>query len=425
MKSKVPSWFRSRGYLHFDLPIGLSKATKIVSDPQAVARHAFYPLIAYEIESEKLKRDKKSGRLSLVKKRRPIAYAAHLDSHIFSYYATNLGKAYEDAIQAAGIDRSILAFRPLGLSNIHFAAEAFQEIRSRGSCAVVALDITGFFDNLDHRLLKRAWSRVLGRDPLPDDHYALYRAITRFSIVDRSRLYREFDISEHNPKASGRRICLPEEFRTRVRLGGLIETNAKQIGIPQGTPVSALLSNIYMFDFDCEIAELVEQCGGRYLRYCDDMLVIVPTSEYRHIAGDVRARIKQLGLDINPDKTEISIFTQRGGVQRCDRPLQYLGFTYDGKQALIRSAALARYSQRMKAGIKLARATAKSNNKLRSTHGRTTKELFRRKLYERYSHLGKRNFVKYGLRAADILGSPGIRKQLKPLWKRLIAEIKA
>jgi retron-type reverse transcriptase len=55
------------------------------------------------------------------------------------------------------------------------------------------------------------------------------------------------------------------------------------MGIPQGSPISALLSNIYMFSFDKHMKNYVDSIGGKYFRYCDDMLLIVP-SEYRDTA---------------------------------------------------------------------------------------------------------------------------------------------
>jgi hypothetical protein len=45
--------------------------------------------------------------------------------------------------------------------------------------------------------------------------------------------------------------------------------------------------------------------------------------------------------------------------------------------------------------------------------------MFLKKLYKQYSYLGRRNFISYGYRAARIMDSPSINKQLKPHWNRL------
>ena len=84
-----------------------------------------------------------------------------------------LGQQYEDELKNRGIESCVLAFRALSKSNIDFAAQAFNEIRIRGDCAAVALDVTGFFDNLDHKVLKNSWSALLGPEKLPSDHYAV------------------------------------------------------------------------------------------------------------------------------------------------------------------------------------------------------------------------------------------------------------
>jgi RNA-directed DNA polymerase len=417
-------WYKSRHYLHFDPPVGRKRAERIATNPALVSTHAFYPMIAYHVETVKIYRDSTSGKIAEKSKRRPIAYAAHLDSQIYSYYAWKLSVRYEQVLIDKGIDKNVLAFRPLGKSNIQFAANAFHKVREMGNCGVVALDVTKFFDNLDHEILKKTWASLLGESRLPADHFAVFKSLTSFSHVDKEHLYQALNISTNNPKKDGRvRACDADIFRSVIRKGGMIDTNPNKYGIPQGSPISALLSNIYMINFDCAARKLADDVGGSYLRYCDDMLFIVPPAEKDKIEGNVKKLIKELQLDINEKKTEIREFRVRKGIQQSDKPLQYLGFTFDGQRVLIRSAALARYSEKMKRGVRFAKATRRKRNKLRVLRGEPPKALFRREIYQRYSHLGKRNFIRYGMNAADIMKSDAIKKQLKPLWNRLIQEI--
>ena len=49
--------------------------------------------------------------------------------------------------------------------------------------------------------------------------------------------------------------------------------DGKRYGIPQGSPMSAILSNIYMLDFDKYCCELANNFGGIYRRYCDDKFI--------------------------------------------------------------------------------------------------------------------------------------------------------
>lgn len=421
----VETWFKRRGYLHFDEPISLERAKRILANPLNIEQHAFHPLIGYQITSFKVRRDPKTGKLARKPKIRDIAYPSHLDSHIYSYYSALITETYERILHSKGLSEAVLAFRPLGKSNIDFAHQAFKTIRHLGNCTAICLDVSGFFNNIDHAELKNRWSELLGEDRLPSDHFAVFRSITKYSKTDRDTLYKQFGISSSKPKSHGRRICTPVEFRRRVRDGKLIKKNEEDYGISQGTPISATLSNVYMLDFDVKLNNLVKIAGGEYFRYCDDILILSPSAAHEILLNAAREEISKLKLEINENKTEIREFTLREGFQRCNKPLQYLGFTFDGSKILLRSAALAKFSQKMKSGVRLAVATAKARAAERLSHGRPVKPLFKRKLYDRYSHLGTRNFVRYGLRAAKEMKSNEIREQLKPMWGRLQDEINA
>jgi len=268
MRTKKHPWFKSRGYLHFDSPVSFKTAQKLVNSPKRVSAHPFYPLIHYSIKSFKVKLNA-AGEIEQKWKTRDIKYAAHLDSHIYAYYSWLLGKHYEEEVQRRGLHENVLAFRSLGKNNIDFANDVFEIIKRKGRCSAVGLDITGFFDNLDHKVLKEVWARFLKLKTLPDDHFAVYKSLTKYAYVDRIRLFKTLGISFNNPKHNRQRACTAAEFREKVRNGALIHRNQNDFGIPQGSPVSALLSNIYMLDFDSKMKIALESQGGHYFRYCD------------------------------------------------------------------------------------------------------------------------------------------------------------
>lgn len=423
MSSTLPKWYRSRGYLHFDLPVGYKKAVTVVSNPDIVSKHAFYPLINYTVESKKINKDKDTNKLSITLKERPIAYSSHMDSHIYAYYAKILSKKYEQKIKEAGLDNSIIAFRGLGKSNIDFAYNAFEKIKGMGECSAVALDFSKFFDTLDHQFLKESWANLLDLTSLPPDHFNVFKSITKFSTVNKLDLYEKFTISPNNPKNGRERICTAKEFRDIVRKENLIVPNKASYGVPQGSPISALLSNIYMYNFDVEMKAYVTRCGGEYYRYCDDMLFIVPTEFRDKVAGIAQQKVRELKLSINPKKTELRTFKYENGLLKADQMLQYLGFMFDGENIYIRSSSLARYSEKMKRGVSLAKKTMKKYNAIRANKGLPKEALYKRKLYSRYTHFGGRNFITYGLRAANEMNSKTIKHQLKPLWRRFNEEI--
>jgi RNA-directed DNA polymerase len=422
MTIKKHAWFKKRGYLHFDAPVGFKTAQRLTNSPVRVAKHAFLPLINYDISNFKVYVDD-DGTVQKEPKSRPISYASHIDSHIYAYYAWQLSKLYEKNIQSHSLNDNVLAFRSLGKSNIQFANQAFEDIKSRKNCSVVALDVKGFFDNLDHKILKDSWGHLIEKYNLPADHFNVYKSLTKYSKVNKSLLYKEFNIPISNPKNGRFKICDIKEFRDVVRKKNYIVRNDAGKGIPQGSPISALLSNIYMFAFDIAAKAKMSEQGGSYYRYCDDILFITQREFRDDIESFAQDEIKKLILEIQPSKTEKRDFWISKGQQVCDKPLQYLGFTFDGQRKLLRSAALARFSNRMKSGVRLAKKTRVKKNRIKVDKGLPRTGLYKRKLLQQYSHLGGRNFIRYGHRAADIMESNAIRKQLKPLWNRLQDEI--
>jgi len=416
----APAWYRPRRYLHFDEPLSIAKATALATDPSAVTAHAFWPLIRFHVHTAKIKQDKVSGKIDWHHKDREISYAAHSDSLIFGFYASVLADAYEKKLLQLGLGDCVLAFRPLGKCNIDFAKCAFDEIANRGNCVALALDVTKFFDTIDHAQLKQRWASLLSSPNLPSDHYSVYKAVTKFSFVDRDEAFSALGVSVHTPRSGGRhRLCSPAEYRQKIRGAGLVKVNPNRFGIPQGTAISALLSNVYMLDFDMVANQFAANAGGRYMRYCDDILLILPSSRAKEAESFCETEIQKLKLAINPKKTDTCYFTLAAGSQVCSRPLQYLGFLFDGRQILIRSAAFAKFSNRMKRGVSLAKQTMRSKNKAKQAKGATEQGLYLRKVLSRYSHLGQRNFVRYGYKAAALLKSNAIRRQLRPLWGRL------
>jgi hypothetical protein len=315
----------------------------------------------------------------------------------------------------------VTAFRPdSGKCNIHFAKEAFDWIRDNGECTALAFDIKSFFDTLDHRVLKRQWAAALGRAQLPDDHYAVFKSLTRFSWVMREDAFSALAISKHNPRAGHRRrLCSPDEFRRKLRERGLVHTNPDKFGIPQGSPMSAVLSNIYMLEFDAAVCAKVASVGGLYRRYCDDMLCIVPQVHSEEVEAFVLAEIKKIKLEIQTAKTLRHHFRLNSGSLGADKALQYLGFLFDGQRVLLRNAGISKYYTRMRAAVRLAAATKTKADKTLPHAEASANPIKRKKLNTRYSYLGGRNFVSYAVRAADEFSDNTIKRQVRRHWRKL------
>ena len=196
---------RQKSYLHFDYPLSPEKIFSFVTNPKNIEKHSFFPFIHFELSSYKIKKEGykivNGEKAITVKKQpskiRPIKYSAHLDGHIYAYYATLMSENYEKLLVEKKISDSILAFRKLPNSpnNIHFAKNVFDEIKNRNDCSILCIDIKSFFDELDHLLLKQAWKNILGTDKLPSDHYQIFKSITKFSYVHKNEVYHNLNLS--------------------------------------------------------------------------------------------------------------------------------------------------------------------------------------------------------------------------------------
>lgn len=417
-RSRRLDWYPIKKYLHFDAPLSKKDASALVTDPKAVCAHSFLPLISFDKRYRRYRRSK-SGAIVGEPKNRTLAYCSNRDACIFSYYASILNEQYEDYIRNAGIDDVVIGYRKIG-SNVDLALAAFDEIRSRGSCVAFAFDISHFFDNIDHGVLKRNWCKVINQPYLPEDHYTVFRRLTKFSTVNRQACLRRLG---ENPRSRDgnikrRPLCSIQEFREKIRgdtgmFSNLVREWKKEYRIPQGTPISALAANIAMIDFDVAMRRRIVALGGSYRRYSDDILILIPKLHRSRVVDlvDEELKFRTRRLRVNSKKTEEVEFTKgslAGGPG--SRWLQYLGLIFDGRRSLLRSSTIAKFYRRMHRVVAAAKRDQKkaADGKI---FGRQT--LHRRKIMATVSHLGSDSFVAtYAATAGATLKSPGVRRQL-------------
>lgn len=162
------------------------------------------------------------------------------------------------------------------------ARDRLQSLYRQGYRWFYETDIDDFFDTVSHRHLDTRLRSLLTDDP----------------VVDLIMAW----------------VAAPVRYR-----GEEIERPA---GLPQGAPLSPLLANLLLDDFDADL----EAHGLRLVRFADDLVVVCKSREEAESAARrVDASLADLGLKVNPDKSRVGSF---------DDGLRFLGYTFVGDLAV-------------------------------------------------------------------------------------------
>ena len=415
-------------YAHFDHRTDMNKAAEYIKNPDNVAKHGFYPFIHYTMRMTKF--NKENGKKL---KKREIYYAAHLDRCIYQYYAYMLNEYYNCRIKQEGIDHVPVAYRTdLKDSNIQSAHKAFDFIRKNEKCYVMIGDFTNFFDNLDHKYLKKQWCSLIEKETLPKDHYAVYKNITKYSSWELDDLLELNGLKKSNSgrkELNKKKVVLEKKEFDRYR--GHISKNRLSYGIPQGAPISAVLANIYMLEADKLIFEKVSQYHGFYMRYSDDFIIVLPEDacDDKQVFQEIIEIIKGVpNLKLESQKTQFfyvnlpnvsnigTRYAKEADVSQSR--INFLGFSFDGNKINIRPKTISKYYYRMN---RKAKAIAKNEGQTGADH-----------LYMLYSERGakvkKGNFFTYINKAEAVFGdSEMIRADLKnhmPKIRKVLKKMK-
>ena len=152
-------------------------------------------------------------------------------------------------------------FRPK--RNTHQALSKSLQYINSGYQHIVEIDLKGFFDEVDHVLLLQI----------------LYRKI----------------------KCKATMALIRRWLRVPIEQNGRLEKRRK--GVPQGSPISPLLSNILLHELD----EYMEHKRMKFVRYADDFSIYCKTKSQARYQGNevVKFLRDKLKLPINRDKSGI------------------------------------------------------------------------------------------------------------------------
>lgn len=225
-------------------------------------------------------------------KKRPIGIPTFADKVLQKAVAMIMEPIYEQDFHGFSY-----GYRPK--RSAHQAIDAMTEDlwKSRGAW-LVEIDVSGFFDNIDHKELRAFLDRRV-RDGV------LRRAIDKW-------------------------------LKAGVMEDGVLYPN--KAGTPQGGVISPLLANIFMHELVDKwfVAEIKTRMPEAALyRYADDMLMTFRSErEARRVLEVTGKRFAKYGLELHPVKTRIIDFRRPFGepqkIPKERRPgtFDFLGFTF-------------------------------------------------------------------------------------------------
>ncbi len=196
-------------------------------------------------------------------------------------------------------------FRPR--RNAHQALRKSQKYINEGYEWAVEMDLEKFFDTVSHSKLMEVLSRTI---------------------------------------KDGRVVSLIHKYlRAGIVLGGKLTPSEK--GVPQGGPLSPILSNIMLNELDKEL----EHRGHKFVRYADDIVILCKSrrSAERTLESIIPFVERKLFLKVNRQKSQVSNI----------RGIKFLGYSFYIKDGKCKFRLHPRSLQKMKDRIK--ELTSRSN----------------------------------------------------------------
>jgi group II intron reverse transcriptase/maturase len=181
------------------------------------------------------------------------------------------------------------AYRPG--RNAHQAVAEVDKLLFRGHPEIVDADLADYFGSIPHAdLLKSVARRIVDR-----------------RVLHLIKMWLD---------------CPVEETDKRGRKTRTTEARDKQRGIPQGSPISPLLANIYMrrFVLGWKKLGLEQSLGSRIVTYADDLVILCRRGKAGEALQRLREIMGKLKLTVNEEKTRI-----------CKVPegeFDFLGYTF-------------------------------------------------------------------------------------------------
>ena len=189
---------------------------------------------------------------------------------------------------------SSFGFRPN--RSAHQAVKKVLRLIQRGYAYAVDIDLEKFFDTVNHDVLMNRVSRKVSDK-------GVLRLIGKY-------------------------------LRAGVVADGRLNETSK--GVPQGGPLSPLLSNILLDDLDKEL----ERRGHRFARYADDLIILVKSRRAGERVMESISRFleRKLKVRVNRDKSRVVKAEESS----------FLGFTFTRKRLTVSEKSITRFKSELR-----------------------------------------------------------------------------
>ncbi len=194
-----------------------------------------------------------------------------------------------DPIFEADLPPEQYAYRPG--RNAQQAVIEVEEVLFRSHPDVVDADLSDYFGNIPHAELLRSVAR---------------RIVDR-RVLHLIKQWLECPVEETDERGRKRRTTVAKDSRC---------------GIPQGSPISPLLANLYMrrFVLAWKKLGLERSLGSKIVNYADDLVILCKRGKADEALLRMREIMGKLKLTVNEDKTRVCRIPQE--------EFDFLGYTF-------------------------------------------------------------------------------------------------